>query len=901
MDETTSRSRHRSARSRTREADPGPSGLFVLGTDCGFAAIIFLLPYVMGGRQAWGHLLLGLLACWTALCWSLHQILSDRPKWRWSGAEPLFVMGLALLILQVVSLPSSTVRSISPAIEKRLPLWQADTEFGHWSTLSLTPHDTLASLLTVASCMLLFLTAVQRFQRAADVEKAVTWIGISAAGMAAFGTVQLLFGNGKFFWFYDHPFTDATLVAKGGFTNANHFAHFIALGVPIWLWKLATGEVETSTGRSQSGEWRSSRVNNDLRRIKTVVAASCLAIIGAGLLLSQSRGGVAVGSIGAAITLAFLWRQGLISAGLTLTICTLAVVSATSLAFFGDDVEALVQRSLSELATTDVEKLDQGEARRRIWNSALAAAKEYPIAGTGLSSHVEIYPTYYDGPSDGVEYTHAENGYIQVLMETGVTGLAIAVLFVLVVAYWCLRGIARSASPGTAAPLGAITAMLVMNLVHSLTDFIWYVPALMAVALILAAAAVRMYQLTGPVLTAPAEGAGLFSRTGWGVFACCVAAFAALTVRLEWPIVAAEPHWFNYIHLTRAMNADEKERANSTPDLGLVRRKLASIAAAVRANPNSHRAQMALARSYVQYVELKLAESDNAMPLAQIRDAARSNFESVDEMLEWLEKPSLLGERRKMLSAALNCTRRALRLCPFAGRGYLVLSDLAWLEGANESEEQLLVNQAYEVRPYDPRVHFVLGRRHFVAQEFDSAMEHWREAFDRDPAYRRQLIAGLAELVPPTFFLKNFEMDLESMRYLWSAYEKSPDEKGKHLILTRLADAEVKAAETTTGGVSVRHWMLAGNCYQALNDREGLLETAEAAVQANRNSVPARLRLGNILYENGDYDRAAVHLTWCVHRQPGDADLQARAQRAIMQQGKARTRLAKEPPESTTR
>ncbi len=303
----------------------------------------------------------------------------------------------------------------------------------------------------------------------------------------------------------------------------------------------------------------------------------------------------------------------------------------------------------------------------------------------------------------------------------------------------------------------------------------------------------------------------------------------------------------------------------------------------------------------MQYVELKLAESDNAMPLAQIRDAARSNFESVDDMLEWLEKPSLLGERRKMLSAALNCTRRALRLCPFAGRGYLVLSDLAWLEGADEGEEQLLVDQAYEVRPYDPRVHFVLGRRHFVAQQFDSAMEHWREAFDRDPAYRRQLIAGLAELVPPTFFLKNFEMDLESMRYLWSAYEKSPDEKGKRLVLTRLADAEVNAAKTTTGGVSVRHWMLAGNCYQALNDREGLLETAAAAVQANRNSIPARLRLGNILYENGDYDRAADHLTWCVHRQPDDADLQARAQRAIMQQGKARTRLAKEPPESTTR
>ena len=902
MDETSSPSRRRSSRSRSVETEAGPVGPFVHGADIGFAGVIFVLPYVMGGRQAWGHLLLAVLASWTALCWSIHQLLSDRPRWRWSGAERLFVMGLSLLLLQVVSLPSSALHSISPVIEKRLPLWQEESEFGVWSTISLAPHDTLASLLSVASCMLLFLTAVQRFQRTADVQRAVTWIGASSAGMAAFGIVQLLFGNGKFFWFYDHPFTDAFTVAKGGFTNANHFAHFISLGVPIWLWKLATGETESSRGSSRHGEWRSSGVNSNLNRIQTIAAACCLGVIGAALLLSQSRGGIAVGSIGAAVTLFFLWRQGLIGAGLMLTICGLAVACGTSLAFFGDHVESLVQRSLSELATTDLEKLDQGEARRKIWSAAISAAKDYPIAGTGLSSHVEVYPTYYDGPSDGVEFTHAENGYLQILMETGVTGLGIAVLFILVVAYWCFRGMARSTSPRGAALLGAITAVLAMNLVHSVTDFIWYVPALMSVALLLAALAMRMYDLGGPREPGDAAaGPSMFARATWGLCACGVMLFATFSVRFEWPIVAAEPHWFNYIHLGRAMSAGDEEGESSTPDLGLVRRRLSSIAAAVRANPDHHRAQLALARSYVQYVELKLAESENSMPLAQLRDAARQNFDSVDQMLEWLEKPSLLGERRKMLTAALNCSRRALRLCPVAGRGYLAVSDLAWLEGASDDQEQLLVDQAYEVRPYDPRVHFVLGRRDFIAERFDSAMEHWREAFDRDPGYRRQLIMGLAELVPPAFFLKNFEMDLDSMRMLWKAYEKSDDERGKRQVLTKLAAAELKAAVGKPGSESVRHYMLAGNCYLALNDRDRLLETAEAAVKANRNSVPARLRLGTILYENGDYEGAADHLTWCVHRKPDDADLQDRAQRAIMQLGKARTRIAREPSQSATR
>jgi tetratricopeptide (TPR) repeat protein len=310
---------------------------------------------------------------------------------------------------------------------------------------------------------------------------------------------------------------------------------------------------------------------------------------------------------------------------------------------------------------------------------------------------------------------------------------------------------------------------------------------------------------------------------------------------------------------------------------------------------------MALARAYVQYVELKLSESENAMPLSQIRDAAKSNFQSVEEMMEWLEKPALLGERRKMLTAALNSTRRALKLCPVAGRGYLVLSDLAWLEGAGDDEEQLLVHQAYEVRPFDPRVHFVLGRREFIAQNFETAMDHWREAFDRDPTYRKQLIRGLAELVPPTFFLKNFDMDLDSMRMLWGAYEKSSDNEGKALVLKELADAEIAAAKKSSPTEAVKHWLQACQCYRVLNDAEGMLETAQAAVDANRHSVPARQRLGTILYEQGDYEGAANHLTWCATRQPDNGDLRVLAERAIMLQGKARTRMAKEPPQSATR
>lgn len=879
--------------SRHREraaAEPALTGPFVKATDAGLAAAIFVLPIVMGGRQAWGNLILGFIACFTVLAWSLQQITADRPRWRWSGAEPLFVMGLALLFLQVFTLPDKTLHAISPELAKLLPLWVDGGAFGRWTTISLTPDDTLANTMSVASCMLLFVVAVQRMQRVEDAKRLMTWIGWSAAGMAAFGVLQLALGNGKFFWFYEHPFTDASRVAKGAFTNANHFAHFVALGVPIWLWRFAAGE---SLIDHSSDTWRSSREKDARTQFDTIVACVCLCVIGAALLLSQSRGGVVVAAGGVAVTLVFLWWQKLIGLGTSLMICGLGAVCGISLLAFGGEVEHHIEQGLAELTTVDVEKFDEGEARRKIWNANLAGARKFLILGTGLGSHVEVYPTWYDNIDNGVEYTHAENGYLQIALETGMTGLTIVGLFVLLVAYWCIRGMRLSRTVDTAAPLAAISAAMAMNLAHSLTDFIWYVPACMVACLLLAACALRLYQLAGPAVPVVPEGARVMTRAAWASMAVGVLAFATFAIKVEWPIVAAEPHWFDYVRLTQAQKSFGENEDRPT-DLGLVKRRLSAAVAAARANPRFHRAQLAVARAYVQYVQVRQDQSENAMPLTQLRDAARSNFETHEEMLEWLDKPAVLGDRRKMLEAADLATRRALRLCPLAARGYLLLNDLGWLTGSSPEQEQEFLAQAYESRPYDARVHFVLGREDFAKQQFDSALAHWREAFDRDRNYRRQLILSLAAHVPAKFFLDNFDVEVDSLHLLREAYRESPDRKGYETIVTELAAAECQSARSAIGDQAVIHWLTACGCYAELEEHRLAIAAAKRAVKANPASFQARQALGNYLFDRGEYAAAAEHLTWCVRRHPDDDRLRERAEAAIMEKGLDATRMARE-------
>ena len=69
-----------SARIDERREEGGRVGALLLeGVDLGLAAAIFVVPLVLGGRLALGHLVLVVLALWVALCWCLRQVWWSRP------------------------------------------------------------------------------------------------------------------------------------------------------------------------------------------------------------------------------------------------------------------------------------------------------------------------------------------------------------------------------------------------------------------------------------------------------------------------------------------------------------------------------------------------------------------------------------------------------------------------------------------------------------------------------------------------------------------------------------------------------------------------------------------------------------------------------------------------------
>jgi O-antigen ligase len=120
--------------------------------------------------------------------------------------------------------------------------------------------------------------------------------------------------------------------------------------------------------------------------------------------------------------------------------------------------------------------LEKEGARTRVWQDTCNLIKDYPTLGTGLGTYEYAYPKYKT-ISRQVLYDHTHNDYLELMSDTGITGVFIVIagaayyLF-MVTRLWFQRrnSFVRSITIGC---LGGITYIIL----HSLTDFNLHIPA----------------------------------------------------------------------------------------------------------------------------------------------------------------------------------------------------------------------------------------------------------------------------------------------------------------------------------------------------------------------------------------------------------------------------------------
>jgi len=871
--------------------------------DLGLALILVLAPFLMGGETSLGQISLCLLSTFVAFVWCLHQCVSGDGRWRFTGVEPIMLLGVGLIILQCWELTPELVRALSPRVPRLLTEWTETSSLfaADWNRISFTPLKTWSDLITLMAAMEFFFVLVQRLQSVEDVSRYVRHVAVGGAGMSLFGLVQMFWGNGKFFWFVDAPFPLLADVAQGAFTRAEHFALYIALTIPAQLILFYDSLFLNAQGSDVTSPRDHGR---DLlaKYGRPAFWGCCLGVTVLALLYSRSTCGTLSAVVGSILSLLILWQKSMLS----------LKQAGTGVAFVGLVLLAvpLMDRP-SEPVVDPLANLPHLAAmspapaiQRDPWKANVVGIREFPLAGTGLGSQTEVIGLWLHRPAEVIARMNFENGYLQLALETGLTGLGLAILLWLTSLLWCAQGLWNSVSPRAGGLMAVAASGLVMSLIQSGYGAIWYIPACMNIVLLYGVAAWRISLMrffeSGVGLQRPIIRKGI--PWGWMAAMPVVLLLGTWMVRESWPALAAEPIWNDYLRLTVVQQELEESEQGGNRDLLEQRIQLARKAAEL--NPKSHDVQLHAGLACLKAFMLNQSDSLRQMPLSQIRDAARTLFDSKDEMDLWLNRPGVLGSDRALLEQAIQHFQASLTACPLQPRPYLELAELVWLTGGTETDERQLVEQAVAVRPGDARTQFAMGRILWLEGAQKEAALHWQNAFRLDTEYRSQLIGVLSEYVPARFFLDHFEPDHAALKQLRSAYRDTEDLLGYQQILDHLGRSSIRKALALRGEPAATEWMLAHDCFSELGDRKNAYHAAKEAVVSAPDCYAAHEVFGLWLYRNGMFPEAVRELTWCLKQKPEETWLQTiavNAQEQLSPASPPRTQYAEQPGDAIVR
>ena len=309
-------------------------------------------------------------------------------------------------------------------------------------------HVTYSHLLLYAAYGMLVFVVTQTLRRSSQFElMAVVFTGYGAV-VASFALLQGLAPNGKLYWVFTLEQGGAIY---GPYVNHNHYAGLMEMLMPFPLVLAAT--------HYTSG-------------IRKIVVAGIAALMAASIFLSGSRGGM-VAFVAQMVALGVLlvlkrkgsWKQPLMLGSF------LAVVIIFLVWMGGNE---LTQRLIS--VHSEAREEINGGVRLTIDRDCLRMLVKRPILGWGLGTFPTVYPEFRSFYTNFF-VNQAHNDYLQLLVETGLAGFAIAVWFLVLV----FRQAASKLKNWTETASGALTVAAGLGcvgiLVHSFLDFNLQIPA----------------------------------------------------------------------------------------------------------------------------------------------------------------------------------------------------------------------------------------------------------------------------------------------------------------------------------------------------------------------------------------------------------------------------------------
>lgn len=408
--------------------------------------LLALSPIFRGGNRyaaLVGLEWLSLLVLWLlAISWLAgNTSVSSLRRFEWA----LILSPLWAALLFLVPVPASIWAAL-PGRASYLQLIDSS-----WRPISLVPDATIVSLLASIPLVTAFMLARTATDRQLSLLPPV--LVLIAFGQAVWGLLQAGPFKGLYF---DAEFAGGLI---GGFGNANHFANFIAMALPLVIFLL----------------WRALPVHQRRQQRpppSAILWSLVLLVLITALMASGSRTGMVVGLLVTFLSVLLLLgavseksrRWYLVGGGLLLLTVVLVIVGKN----------ALVTRF-------DTGRLGHDASFRWLLiSTSWQAAQAFWPVGSGPGSYSVVYPLFQPPGLRGFA-EHAHNDYVQLLMEFGALFVMLFGLLIWEVVRQGLllwRQTGRAGQGRTLAQLQLCCGLGVLAvMLHSWVDFNLHIPA----------------------------------------------------------------------------------------------------------------------------------------------------------------------------------------------------------------------------------------------------------------------------------------------------------------------------------------------------------------------------------------------------------------------------------------
>lgn len=642
------------------------------------AVLLAFLPLALGAVEAWSEWVAILLGAAIALLLALRQLFSRRsaPSRRHAALAyvPMAIF-VGLAALQLVSLPTSLVRLISPETARMKTQLLEDLPMAsdphQATTLSFYPAATRHDLRLVLLASVVFMAVLAVCRSPARIRWMLAIITLIGAGLSALAIAQVLTNASGIYWRIPVRANWWT----GTFVNHSDFGQHINLCIGAAIgFLLVTINTRTSARRQT--------LPHRVARWLTILGLAGVVVAGiVALLLSRTRGGIVAAAIASLLVLVIMaMRQGLKTLlGFGVLAGAVAVVFMFVFGF-----GALTER-VATLAESNI-YADRLTTVADLWG----ICKGFPLVGTGLGTHEVVYPRFDHTGSIG-RSTHAENEYAEAAEETGAIGLGAVLLFATFV-WWCwAKSIRRKQPPICSAAVGLGYGLLASQ-IHSLSAFGQHLPAIGCLSAATCALLINLAWIQDSTVSPVSSRRARRGSTGRIILATAGIAIAIWAVRGANTARCAEPYW-NQAAAQAAVLRARRWKGTSAEYDDLV----AAASAASREQPDNIRY-----RVWLDVYRWQSATQSLADPVDGPSDAAST---------------ASMVDAAQSIVADLNAARAS---CPTYGPLYTLLGQIEWFVlGRPIGAEH--IRTAAVLSPHDSVACFAAG-------ELDAREGRWEDA-----------------------------------------------------------------------------------------------------------------------------------------------------------------------------